>query len=223
MKTLDAPLLDCLMDPLADILTPEVARRLVRYRLDTRAQARLDKLARKCNEGQLSDQERRQYETYVQTIDFIAILQAKAWCSPQTLRRGLMPLPLRQLVRARAGQRCEYCHLPDVAAPASTFHVEHVVARQHAGANGPENRAWSCHRCNLHKGPNLSGRDPLTDRIVRLFDPRRQRWDRHFEWSGAYLVGRTQTGRATIAVLDMNDPQRIELRQALMDDDDWPE
>jgi hypothetical protein len=46
--------------------------------LDPDSQARIDKLAHKCNEGQLTDQERREYETYVQSIDFIAILQAKA-------------------------------------------------------------------------------------------------------------------------------------------------
>jgi hypothetical protein len=42
------------------------------------AQARIDKLARKCNEGKLTDAERSEYETYVYVIDFIAILQAKA-------------------------------------------------------------------------------------------------------------------------------------------------
>jgi hypothetical protein len=78
MKTLDVPVLDRLLDPLGDILTPEVARRLANYRFDGKAQARIDKLARKCNEGRLTDDERREYETYVNAIDFIAILQAKA-------------------------------------------------------------------------------------------------------------------------------------------------
>ena len=78
MKTLDAPVLDRLLDPLGRILTPEVARKLVNYRFDAKAQARIDQLARKCNDGELSEEERREYETYVQTIDFIAILQAKA-------------------------------------------------------------------------------------------------------------------------------------------------
>jgi hypothetical protein len=127
----------------------------------------------------------------------------------------------RQLVRERAGRRCEYCHLPDFAAPASAFHVEHVLAKQHGGSDEPQNRCWSCHRCNLHKGPNLSGRDPLTENVVRLFHPRRQSWKRHFEWSGAVLLGRTQTGRATLAVLDINDPQRVQLRQVLLDEGEW--
>jgi hypothetical protein len=50
---------------------------------------------------------------------------------------------------------------------------------------------------------------------VRLFDPRRQVWKRHFEWRGAALRGRTQIGRATIAVLNINDPHRQQLRQML--------
>jgi hypothetical protein len=78
MKTLVAPVLDRLLDPLGRILTPEVARKLVNLRFDSKAQAAIDKLARKCNEGDLSDDERREYETYVCAIDFIAILQAKA-------------------------------------------------------------------------------------------------------------------------------------------------
>jgi hypothetical protein len=134
-----------------------------------------------------------------------------------------MARSFRQLVRERAACRCEYCHLPDLGAPASAFHVEHVIARQHGGSDSFENRAWSCHRCNFSKGPNLSGKDPMTENIVRLFDPRRQSWKRHFEWHGPVLVGRTQTGRATIAVLDINDPKRAQLRQTLMDEDEWPE
>jgi hypothetical protein len=130
---------------------------------------------------------------------------------------------LRELVRKRAGRRCEYCRLPDFATPASDFHVEHVIARQHRGSDEAHNRCWCCHHCNLHKGPNLSGRDPLTGKVVRLFDPRRQSWKRHFHWSGAILVGRTQTGRATIAVLDMNDRQRVILRQILIDAGEWLE
>jgi hypothetical protein len=78
MKTLDVPVLNRLLDPLGRILTPEVARKLVKLRFDSIAQARIDKLARKCNDGVLTDSERREYETYVYAIDFIAILQAKA-------------------------------------------------------------------------------------------------------------------------------------------------
>jgi len=60
---------------------------------------------------------------------------------------------LRQAVRSRAGNRCEYCHLPeaDVVTP---YQVEHVIARQHGGSGSLANLAYSCLRCNLHKGPS---------------------------------------------------------------------
>ena len=78
MKTIDGPVLGRIIDPLARILAPEVARKLVRLRFDAKTQSEIDKLAHKCNEGELSEDERREYETYVHAIDFIAILQAKA-------------------------------------------------------------------------------------------------------------------------------------------------
>lgn len=78
MKTLDTPILDQILDPLCGLLTPEVARKLVRLRFDKKTQSDLNKLARKCNEEELTETERRQYETFVYAIDFISILQAKA-------------------------------------------------------------------------------------------------------------------------------------------------
>ncbi len=78
MKTLDASVLDRLLDPVGRILTTDVARDLINLRFDRKAQARIDRLARKCNEGKLTDAERSEYETYVYVIDFIAVLQAKA-------------------------------------------------------------------------------------------------------------------------------------------------
>jgi uncharacterized protein YnzC (UPF0291/DUF896 family) len=45
---------------------------------DPVAQARIDLLARKCNEGQLTNEERQEYETYVHLGNVIAILKAKA-------------------------------------------------------------------------------------------------------------------------------------------------
>lgn len=86
MKTLDAPFLDRILNPLGRILTPEVARKLVKLRFDHKVQSQIDRLARKCNEGKFTDVERGEYETYVYVIDFIAILQAKARA---LLRRSL--------------------------------------------------------------------------------------------------------------------------------------
>jgi len=88
MTHLKEPVLDRLLDPLARILTPGVARKLVKLRLDSKTQAKIDKLARKCNEGELTEAERNEYETIVDAIDFIAILQAKARASLKRSANG---------------------------------------------------------------------------------------------------------------------------------------
>ena len=123
---------------------------------------------------------------------------------------------LRALIRSRASQRCEYCHMHESDLPLFPFHVEHIVPRKHGGGDEPLNLAWSCHECNFAKSSNLSGRDVVTRRIVVLYNPRRQRWKRHFKYIGARLVGLTPCGRATIAVLNINDPERIALRESLV-------
>jgi hypothetical protein len=99
--------------------------------------------------------------------------------------------------------------------PVATFHVEHIVPRQHGGGDEPENLALSCHHCNLHKGPNLTGIDPETGSVVRLFNPRSEAWEDHFFSDGLEIIGRTPTGRATVRVLGMNTPTRLEVRAAL--------
>jgi HNH endonuclease len=126
-----------------------------------------------------------------------------------------MDASVRSLVGARAGYRCEYCHLPEACVPVA-FHMEHIVPRQHGGKNDTDNLAYACNRCNWHKGPNLTGIDPDSGQIVRLFDPRSQHWPDHFTWNGAALLGLTPTGRATVQVLQMNAPRRLRLRMRLV-------
>lgn len=127
---------------------------------------------------------------------------------------------LRRFVRGRAGDRCEYCRLPQFSVDA-TFHVEHVRPKQHGGSSDAENLALACDRCNLHKGPNLTGIDPLTDSVALLVNPRRDQWDEHFELGEALVVGKTPVGRATVELLQMNAWRRRQLRAALLDEGRW--
>jgi hypothetical protein len=78
------------------------------------------------------------------------------------------------------------------------------------------NLALCCVHCNLHKGPNLAGVDPLTQELVRLYHPRRDKWRVHFAWLGASLIGLTPVGRTTVRVLAINEPSRISVREALL-------
>jgi hypothetical protein len=73
-----SPLITGLLDELGRCLTPTVARRILEVRADAETQERVQELAEKCNEGQLTADERAEYEAYVSTSTFVAILQAKA-------------------------------------------------------------------------------------------------------------------------------------------------
>lgn len=126
-----------------------------------------------------------------------------------------MAHPLTDAVRAAAGGRCEYCHLP-AALALIRYAVDHVIARQHGGGDRLDNLAYTCDRCNQHKGPNIAGIDPDTHQLTRLFHPRHDTWEDHFEWSGHVLVGKTAVGRATVAVLAINDEVHRSVRAALM-------
>jgi len=120
-----------------------------------------------------------------------------------------------QLVRQRAGNRCEYCRLPQDFSDLR-FHVEHVVPRQHRGSNNPANLALACPECNLHKGTNLTGIDPDTGKVTQLFDPRRDRWADHFRIVEGSVTGKTPTGRTTAWLLEMNTGERLRMRQRLL-------
>ena len=66
------------------------------------------------------------------------------------------------------------------------------------------------------EGTNLSGIDPVTKALTRLFHPRLDVWADHFEWDGPELVGRTRVGRTTVGVLSINALLRVAARHSLL-------
>ena len=104
----------------------------------------------------------------------------------------------KELVRSRANNRCEYCLLPQEAAPFITFHIEHIIARQHdiASPDDPENLALACPDCNRFKGPNLSTLNVQTGELTPLFNPRTDSWSEHFLMSDSVIFGLTPIGKA---------------------------
>lgn len=69
---------DRMLRPVTDCFTPEVARRIVNARLDADTQTRIDELAAKANRGSLTGEERDEYGEFVEYIDLIGIIKAKA-------------------------------------------------------------------------------------------------------------------------------------------------
>jgi len=128
----------------------------------------------------------------------------------------------RQRVRTRAGDRCEYCRLKQEHELHRPFHIEHIIAAQHRGGDDLENLALACQLCNLLKGPNLSGIDPDTEKLERLFHPRKDIWTEHVRFDGGRIVGVTAIGRTTAWLLEMNSDDREELRATLIESSEWP-
>ncbi len=134
-----------------------------------------------------------------------------------TLRRRAIHNPrnpdVREVVRLRANDACEYCLLPTV----SQFHIEHIVpshlwgayvAGQAAGLpprpgrSGPnhiDNYAWSCPFCNGAKSKRVAHGAGRT--AIRFFDPRYDHWPDHFIFMAAskhlIIVGKSEIGRVT--------------------------
>jgi hypothetical protein len=70
--------LSLLLEPVGQMMPVAFARELAGLRATPDVQARIDELADKCNEGQLTVKERAEYDAYIDAIDVISILQAKA-------------------------------------------------------------------------------------------------------------------------------------------------
>jgi hypothetical protein len=70
--------LDEMLEPVSRCFGLETARALAGFRVNERTQERVEALAEKCNQGQLTADERAEYEAYVQASTLIGILQAKA-------------------------------------------------------------------------------------------------------------------------------------------------
>jgi hypothetical protein len=128
-------------------------------------------------------------------------------------------------VARRARHRCEYCRAPEELTN-FRFAVDHVAPRAAAPEllSDPDNLALACPPCNLFKTDHTRGVDPGSGELVRLFHPRQDSWAEHVAWSadGLEIVGRTATGRATVAALRMNSAAQRRARAFWLTTDRFP-
>lgn len=82
----------------------------------------------------------------------------------------------------------------------------------------------SCRECNTHKAAKTKAIDRLTGKTVSLFNPRKQSWYEHFEFSEDYseIIGKTAVGRATVDALQMNNIYQITARLAWSETSKFP-
>ena len=84
-QTLSPSILDRLLEPLGDAMPIDYATQASRAPASPADQARIDELADKCNEGLLTDEERREYDEYLEAIHFVGVAPAQG---PASLATG---------------------------------------------------------------------------------------------------------------------------------------
>ncbi|MBI3461691.1 MAG: HNH endonuclease [Planctomycetes bacterium] len=126
-----------------------------------------------------------------------------------------IPVTLREQVIQRARGRCEYC-LIDQDDVYLTHELDQVIAEKHGGASALSNLALACFFCNRYKGSDIASLDPDTQQLTPLLNPRTHVWSQHFRLEGSRIVPLGAVGRATAGLLQLNHPDRLIERRALI-------
>jgi len=128
-----------------------------------------------------------------------------------------IPVAVQKLVKRRAKGYCEYCLAPFGFSP-DTFQFDHILPKSKGGTTTPDNLAWADGGCNGFKYNKLNHIDPLTQASTRLYHPRVDTWQDHFQWSEdeTMIIGTTPIGRATVDLLKVNRMGNINLRKLLV-------
>lgn len=121
---------------------------------------------------------------------------------------------LREIVAIRDGNKCAYCQTTEDNC-GLRMHVDHIIPESVGGLTTPDNLCLVCFSCNIYKAALYEAVDPVSGATVPLFHPFTQEWVKHFEWdeSKTYINGLTDTGRATINTLRMNNNTVVRARK----------
>ena len=130
---------------------------------------------------------------------------------------------LDRKIRRQAKNRCGYCLNPQELMPFK-LEIEHIHPRALDGKTVEENLWLACREFNAHKAAKIKAIDRLTGKTVKLFNPRRQNWREHFEFSQDFseIIGKTACGRATVDALQMNNIYQTNARLAWSETSKFP-
>lgn len=132
------------------------------------------------------------------------------------MSKTYIPVILRRQIKEAANNCCEYCRVPSAVAFAS-FHIDHIISEKQGGKTIYSNLALACRLCNLSKGSSIAAYHEYQEALIRLFNPRKDRWSAHFYFRNTgMIVPRTEIGQGTIKVLNLNDLNRMDVRRVLL-------
>lgn len=129
--------------------------------------------------------------------------------------KGKFSKELKQEVAFRAQFCCEYCLLRD-AVSFYSFHIDHIKSVKHRGLSFIENLAYSCPDCNYFKGSDIGSFYDNDELIVRFFNPRKDKWNDHFEIIEGAIFGKTEIGKVTERIFKFNESDRLIFRRQLI-------
>lgn len=119
---------------------------------------------------------------------------------------------LRQKIIEQSGNRCGYC-LGEQRYIFAPLEIDHIVPTAEGGNDDEENLWLACRFCNSHKSTKTHGIDALTKRKTPIYNPRKQKWHRHFYIvDGIKIVGKTAVGRVTVESLRLNNHLALTVR-----------
>ena len=123
---------------------------------------------------------------------------------------------LRQQIAKNANFKCEYCLTPEYFL-ATTFHIDHIISIKHGGKTILQNLAYACPHYNQNKGSDIASYTD-EDELVRLFNPRKDFWNEHFEVKESGNVSALSSiGEVTINMLSFNQIERVIFRKSLIE------
>ena len=89
---------------------------------------------------------------------------------------------VRARVSAQAQNRCGYCRSLQMYV-LGILEIDHIIPKAIGGTDEEENLWLACSLCNNYKGTQTDALDPVTQKHVKLFNPRTQQGSQNFAWS----------------------------------------
>jgi hypothetical protein len=128
---------------------------------------------------------------------------------------------LKALVEERAGNICEYC-LINISDTYFGAEIEHIVSIKHGGKTEAGNLALACQICNRAKGSDLGSIAEKSGELVRFYNPRTDKWSKHFRLDGAIIAPLSKVGEVTVKILGFNSDERVRERKGLIEIGHFP-
>jgi hypothetical protein len=150
INTSEVAILARVLEPDEPTLAPEAARALLALDFSQADKDRMRQLSAKAREGTLSPDEQAAINKYERVGHLLNIMQSKARRSLKEAgaangpgRAWRMERELEDLVWRRAGNRCEYCRVPQEY-DRLPFEIDHVIAKKHRGPTRAGNLCLAC-------------------------------------------------------------------------------